>query len=97
MEKVAKIIAGDAFETESGRLIFLYGVSAPEIWGPGAEEAADKLRAILKEGEEVSLSVTDAGRGQYVAKVWAGGRDINAEMQKFYPEKRPSWMPGFNR
>lgn len=95
--KVARIIAGDAFETDSGHLVFLDGVDAPDIWSPGAEEAVAKLRAVLKEGQEVSLSFTDVGLGRFIAKVWAGGISINEEMEKFYPEKRPAQMSGFNR
>ncbi len=81
MAKVAKVLDGDTFETESGQRVCLADVNAPEAGKPRADKATAKLRELI-EGKNVRIEPIGTSYGRVVANVTVRGKSVNSTMRR---------------
>jgi micrococcal nuclease len=90
-ERVAEVIDGDTFKTETGNAIRLLGINAPEMGDPGGDIAKNMLTFLVM-GKNVRLErdVTDQDDyGRLLRYVFVGDDLVNAEMVRLgYAELR---------
>ncbi len=82
MAKIAEVLDGDTFETESGKRVRLANVNAPEVGKPGADEATAKLRELV-DGKNARINPVGTSYGRVVADVTVDGKSVNDAMNTF--------------
>lgn len=90
-EKVAEVIDGDTFRTETGSSVRLLGINAPEISDPGGDIAKHALAWMIM-GKELRMKRDRTDKDDYgrlLRYVFVGGVNVNAEMVRLgYAEVR---------
>ena len=91
--KLKRVIDGDTidvivdlgFSTYTEQRLRLLEIDAPEMRGAESAEGKESkafIEQLLKRGEIVIQSEKMGGFRRYLARVWAGGCEVNAEMIK---------------
>ena len=80
---VTEVIDGDTFRVESGTVMRLEGVDAPEINSEGGQKTKRKLEElILNKIIEYEEQARD-DYGRLIVQVWVDGINVNEEMEDF--------------
>jgi len=80
---VTEVIDGDTFKVESGTVMRLEGVDAPEINSEGGQKTKRKLEElILNKIIEYEEQARD-DYGRLIVQVWVDGINVNEEMEDF--------------
>ena len=80
---VTEVIDGDTFKVESGTVMRLEGVDAPEINSEGGQKAKRKLEELIL---NKIIGYEEQARDDYgrlIVQVWVDGINVNDEMDDF--------------
>ena len=88
MAKVKDVLDGDTFITNSGEIIRLANVDAPETGRPYSRQATDHLKKLIEDKKVRIKEVATDNHGRTVADVSVAGKNVNRSMKSFLSRRR---------
>ena len=78
--RVVDVIDGASFRVSSGGIVRLRGVAAPGLLTPAGLQARARLEELVLHKHVQCEELDSDPDGNVIARVWADGQDVNAEM-----------------